>query len=64
MTLWIARDKNGDLNVYLNKPVLDKDSCVFLPTGDGFRFFDIDKKLFTEVTYENSPMQIELHLIK
>lgn len=62
--IWIARDKNDELNIYLNKPVLDKDGYVFLPTGDGFKFFDIDKKLFPEVTFEKSPMQVELHLIK
>lgn len=62
--IWIARDKNDELNIYLNKPVLDKDGYVFLPTGDAFRFFDIDKKLFPEVTFEKSPMQVELHLIK
>ena len=64
MRIWIARDKNEELNIYLNKPVLDKDGYVFLPTCDAFRFFDIDKKLFPEVTFENSPKEVELHLIK
>lgn len=63
MKLWIARDSYG-LWLFLNKPV--KTMC------NGYKYFSkdkntrylIDSSLFPEVTFENSPQEVELKLIK
>ena len=62
MKLWIARDKDKSLYLYKQKPQLSyrgtwankNDTCfVKLPMTD-----------FPEVTFENSPQQVELKLVK
>ena len=61
MKLWIARDKDTSLYFYKQKPQLtrwgnwiDKNSTFFvkLPTSE-----------FPEVTFENSPQEVELKLV-
>ena len=60
-TLWIARDKSGLLYVYENRPI--QRTSVFASRGyEGH--ININKKMFPEVTWENSPKQIEVKLIK
>ena len=62
MKLWIARDDYG-LWVFVNKPTKT--------TINGDKYFvkhwnvrySIDSKLFPEITFDNSPQQIELKLI-
>lgn len=62
MTLWIARDDNNDLWVYVNKPVRFRD---YFDTKNEFAYkMCIDEKSFLEVTWENSPQQVELKLIE
>ena len=60
MKLWIARDKDGSLYFYKEKPQLtykgswinENDTCfVKLPMFE-----------FKEVTFENSPQEVELKL--
>lgn len=61
MKLWIARDKNGLLTVYNEKPELH---YVEYWDGDyGTQVIDIPKEMFPEVTFENSPKEVELKLI-
>ena len=62
MQLWIARDQNGDLFLYPIKP--DRyvtENYVFFNGDD---WWNIDSDLFPEVTFENSPMEVELKLIE
>jgi hypothetical protein len=70
MRLWIARDVcNIHLKLFYEKPVeneggwvvkhLDKLNRMYY--GD---FISINKDLFPEVTFENSPMEVELKLIE
>ena len=62
MKLWIARDQNGDLFLYPIKP--DRyvtENYVFFNDDD---WWNIDSDLFPEVTFENSPMEVELKLIE
>lgn len=71
-TLWIARDKDNNLFIYNNKPVIHKEYESFdvdLNNNDSNIFYferiiQINSKLFPEVTWENSPQQVELKLIK
>ena len=70
MKLWIARDIcNIYLKLFFEKPVeqeggwvvkhLDKLNRMYY--GD---FISINKDLFPEVTFENSPQEVELKLVK
>ena len=62
MKLWIARDFDGFLNLYINKPKLDSNDNVYYVMEDDY--LNIDKELFPEVTFENSPQQVEIKLVK
>ena len=61
MKLWIARDKNGELCLYNIKP--EKHEEYFVEPS-GYRSFSLDDDLFPEVTFENSPQEVELKLVK
>lgn len=61
MKLWIARDMDGQLFLYRTEPRRCKN--MFASTGSivGIRLL---KELFPEVTFENSPQEVELKLVK
>lgn len=59
MKLWVARNKSGTLVLWFNKPVKQGDSWY---NNDGF--FILDSAQFPEVTFENSPQQVEIKLVK
>jgi hypothetical protein len=61
MKIWIARDMDGLLYLYDNMP--DKRSEYFLPCA-GYNDMTLDERLFPEVTFENSPQEAELKLVK
>ena len=61
MKMWIARDKDGGLWLYESEPIRQRER--FVPTC----FEDCKKlhcTLFPEVTFENSPQEVELVLKK
>lgn len=59
MNLWIARDERFDnLYLYKSKPVLEGDIWF----SEDYSY-TIDNLLFPEVTFENSPQQVEIKLI-
>lgn len=60
MKLWLARDKNSDLSSYDVEPTENGFGC-WESSGNEY---EIDWRLFSEVTYENSPQQVEFKLIK
>lgn len=63
MRLWVARDSYG-LWLFERKPT------KYLSNGDkcfnkfGNARYLIDSRLFTEVTFENSPKKVEIKLVK
>lgn len=64
MQLWIARAESGDLKLYQTEPQQE----VSMLTGgiywnDRLDSYKIDDRLFPEVTFENSPMEVELKLV-
>ena len=59
MELWIARDEIG-LGLYDTEPFLEYDGS-WSSSGN---WYEIDEKLFPEVTFENSPKRVELKLIE
>lgn len=79
MKLWIARDKhipdgtfpylegfNGDLYLYGSKPYIKKKNTPRegVWTCKREEFIELDYRLFPEVTFENSPQEVELKLVK
>ena len=65
MKLWIARDFDGVLNLYVTKPSLDSiDNMYYVDSDMEDDYLNIDKELFPEVTFENSPQEVELKLVE
>ena len=61
MNLWIARDSDGYSQLYVEKPIKKNGYFEHVPnTG----WFTISCKLFPEVTFENSPQEVELVIKK
>lgn len=53
-SIWLARDKNGELWGYYDKPIRGEE--IFKCSGKAMEFSVIDK-LFPEITWENSPIE-------
>jgi hypothetical protein len=63
MKFWIARDSYG-LWLFNQKPtkyIFNGDKCL---NKIGIIYYLIDRNLFPELTFENSPQQVELKLVK
>ena len=63
MKLWIARDENGEIYLHTKKPSLFHKIEGMKLVWNSDDWFWLDKNLFPEVTFENSPMEVELKLI-
>lgn len=61
MKLWIARNEDGILFLYESKPYLDMDNEWDSDDND---YLVIYESQFPEVTFENSPQEVELKLVK
>lgn len=60
--MWIARDQCGSIYLYKDNPSLEEDGRTFdTESSDIIKLSDYS---FPEVTFENSPMEIELKLKK
>ena len=65
MKLWIARDANGELWIYDHKPLKDRDIFKSDLRLETYRASSLlPDWLFYEVTFENSPQEVELKLVK
>lgn len=68
MKLWIARDRDGDLYLYNYKPckneILGRFTCVIKPNGEWAEEYELNRHLLPEVTFENSPQEVELKLVE
>ena len=58
MKLWVTRDKDGMLLIHFYEPIMDGLEWISLD------YRVINEDMFSEVTFENSPQQVELKLIK
>lgn len=56
--MWIARDKDGGLFMYSMFPV-QIDDWFYSQPGDNFTGSICDE-LFPEITFENSPKEVEI----
>lgn len=62
MKLWAARDKDDSLYFYKQKPKLTHRGN-WIDENDTY-FVKLSRREFPEVTFENSPQQVELKLVK
>ena len=64
MKLWIARDKDGTLVLCNRLPYIPNKCYDFFYFSDDASIYYLDKGMFPEITYENSPQEVELKLVK
>ena len=69
MKLYIARDKDNSLSLCTHKPIYDEfldsweEPKEYYDDDYSFHIY-IPENLFPEVTFENSPMIVELKLVQ
>ena len=62
MKMWICRNKTGIVHLFLNRPKLKSNGVEWYdPNEFDLLLHDTD---FSEVTFENSPMEVELVIKK
>ena len=64
MKLWIARDLDGTLILSNKEPYLPNKCYDYFCFGDDASIYYLDINMFPEITFKNSPQEIELKLIK
>ena len=65
MKAYIARDKTGELYMYSSKPMLvGPDSSNQMAWDNGESCWLLKDDAFSNVTFENSPQQVEIKLVK
>lgn len=64
MKLWIARDGNGQLWIYDHKPI--KKDGIFQSNFElqGCRASELPEWVLPEITFKNSPKEVELKLVE
>lgn len=58
--MWIARDKDGELYLYDAYP---KKQTAHFACQFGYTSMLLDEKMYPMVTWENSPVRVELNLV-
>lgn len=64
MELWIARDMSNNLSLFSNKPKLQFVDNYSKQLWVGDVVADVKPDLFPGVSYANSPMEVEIKLVK
>lgn len=64
MKLWIARDRDGRLYLHPIKPYLINVKPEAYWNNEDENWMQLREEDFPEVTFENSPMEVELVLKK
>lgn len=62
MKLWIARNEDGDLFLFRDKPVYD-DIGRFWRSYFKCSIGELDYHVFSDVTFKNSPQEVELKFV-
>ena len=62
MELWIARDRDGDLRIFNQKPY--SENGIFRTKNNDDCYIFIENNKFLEVLFENSPQKIKIELIE
>lgn len=64
MKFWVSRDLDGTLILSDRLPYLPNKACDFFYFSEDASIYYLDRKMFPEVTFENSPKEVELILAK
>ena len=56
--MWVARDKDGELYLYSLRPI--KGDKHFVCNTFNSECMQLDSDILSEVTWENSPVEIEI----
>ena len=64
MKMWIARDEDGRLYLHPIKPYLIDTPFNDYWNNEDENWMQLREDSFPEVTFENSPMEVELKLIE
>jgi|GEM_PF-3579721 len=62
--MWIARDADQTLYIYMSKPKRDNINSGYFVESDYKGYYQIPYTLCPEITWENSPREIESINIK
>lgn len=60
LSVWIARDKDGELCLYKSKPWRCKEDTIYGQFDCDCVFMTMDKDMYPEITWENSPKEFKL----
>ena len=63
MKLWITKNKRGYVELWKHKPVYRLCCDGEMDWMDGERISSVISNLFPELTFENSPRQIEINYV-
>lgn len=64
MKMWIARDKDGRLDLFPSEPYLvESERHGLIWDNDYADYMRLPDEAYPEVTFENSPQEVELKLI-
>lgn len=58
-TMWIARDVSGYICLHEIRPILTKSKDEYISKG---KYMVLNSNMFPEVTFENSPKEVELKI--
>lgn len=61
MELWIARDKDGSLYLYGEKP--EREECGMFAVSTTDDYCALIDTLLPEITWENSPRKVKIELV-
>lgn len=61
--MWIARDKSGEVYLYVAKPIRGIVCFYYHLENYGMTYLGREE-IYPEVTWENSPKQVELKIIE
>ena len=62
MKLWVARDENGELCLFDDKPTMSVSKTRWLSPAN-VEFMLLDSALLPELTFDNSPQEVELKMV-
>jgi hypothetical protein len=60
---FITRDKDGILEIFETEPIKGEKYGVFT-CGNSSKSYELNSKLFPELTFENSQQKIKLELVR
>lgn len=60
--MWVARDKDGELNLFITKPQRSDAIGYNYENWDSYNehWISLDSKLFPDLTWDDEPIEVEL----